>query len=396
MKTLLLHYEGSVTPKATSFLKSEPIDMSFSATYEVEESDAAHAKTIQKEFQSAMASAIKSQAKFLDKWLEEKDALISDMVKRYNKLKGGFPSNPSDGAKFVQETAEMAEIAKKLDEYPNDFREIVSNWAEGCREQQGLIAMQTALKSARVKTFSEKNFRVKAGLVVKAVLVIAVIALSIAAIVLSAGAMTPVVLGLAATGLALSGISSLGGLAKTIATNVNTEKKLLSNLKGDVEDIQQAMTGMRDKGTKLTKHVTELQNLIKIKEDQLQQIEADAKKYIVQARSYEVELGKLTVLVANGMLDEKAFKAKQKASKEVSAKLAELTTTFAKTRHDLAKSKLLLNNLTALGVDLDKVSGHAPNSVLSNIKDKATSVDGWLEMTGTVGGLVGASAYVIV
>jgi hypothetical protein len=155
------------------------------------------------------------------------------------------------------------------------------------------------------------------------------------------------------------------------------------------------MSGAQEKGSKLAKHATELQNLIKIKEDQLGAIENEAKKYLVEANRYKSELAKLNALGAAELLDQKKLKAKQKASEDINAKLKTLVGQFSAIRSDVNKSKELLKGLSALGVDLAKVSGQAPNTVLSNLKERFTSVDGWLDVAGTVGGLTGGAAYVI-
>jgi DNA repair exonuclease SbcCD ATPase subunit len=396
MPIVKLKFEGGVTPKATSFLTPQKFDMGYEADYDADPSDAAHAKTLQQEFQSAMADAVKKQATELNNWLVQKNALIAELVKGVEALKGKFPEDVGQANAFGQRAAELARAAKQIEDLQADYQQIVSDWAENCRLQQSQVAMLIAVKKARVKTFAAKNFRVKAGLAIKAVLVVAVIALSITAIVLSAGSMAPVVLGLAAAGLALSGISSLGGLAKTIKTNVDTEKKLLANIQQDVEVIRTAMSGVQDKSSKLAKHATELQNLIKLKQDQLAAIENDAKKYLVEANKYKSELARLNALAATALLDQKKLKAKQKASDDINAKLKALVGQFSAIRSDVNKSKELLKGLSDLGVDLAKVTNQAPNTVLGNVKDRFTSIDGWLDVAGTVGGLTGGAAYVIV
>src|SRR3954467_6989107 len=118
MKTVTFSYSGSVTPKATTYLKSQPLDMSYDSTADVAESDASHAKTIQAELQSAMDKAIKAQLAFLNKWLEEKDTLIASMVKRSDELKGAFPLTQQDAANYDKKVKEHTPVAKELDQLP--------------------------------------------------------------------------------------------------------------------------------------------------------------------------------------------------------------------------------------------------------------------------------------
>lgn len=395
MPTVKLSYKGSVTPKSTSFLTPQKFDMGFEADYDADESDAAILKTLQKEFQSAMEDNVKKQVAHLDKWLTEKNALIADLVKGAEALKGSFPDDPGKASAFTAKASTLAKSATQIKALEEDYRKIVSDWADNCREQQAQVAIVTAIKKARVKTFQQKNFRVKAGLAIKAIIVVAVIALSVAAIVMSCGSMAPVVVGLAAAGIALSGVSSLGAIGKNIATNIDTEKKLLNNIKTDIEGVRAAMTGVSEKGSKIAKHVTELQNVIKIKEDQIRAIENDSRKYLVDANKFKGELAKLKALGASEVLDAKKLATKQKGSDEINAKLTKLATQVGTLKADILKSKELLKQLQDLGVDIAKVSGQAPNSVLGNLKDRFTSVDGWLDAAGTAGSLVGGAAYVI-
>ena len=384
MKTVTFSYSGSVTPKATTYLKSQPMDMSYDSTADVGESDASHAKTIQAEFQSAMDKAIKAQLAFLNKWLEEKDALIANMVKRSDELKGAFPLTQQDAASYDKKVKELTAIAKELDQLPKEFQGIVNDWAANCRQQQGLIAMQKAVQKARVTTFENKSFRVKTGMAVKALLLVAGIALSIAAIVLTAGATAPIFVGLAATGIALSGIGGLGGIAKNIVENANTEKKLLSNVTKDVEAITNAFGGVKDKGASLKKHVTELSNLVKIREDRVRSLENDIKKYKVEAASYSKNVAALN---AAPLVNTSKVKSNQKACDELVVKLNEANAKITALKADNQKAADLLKGLTDLGVELDKVSGQGPNTLLGNLKQRYTSVDGWLDLSNSLGSL---------
>lgn len=390
--TFTFSFTGSATPAATTFLSSKPLDMSFSTTYELEASDAAHVKTIQKEFQSYLEKSLKGQLGRLNTWLGEKDAIIAGMVKRAKDLEKGFPSDPKQAAAYTAGIKVALAEVKQIDEFSGDYQQIVSDWAENWRGQQALNAIQVALKSARVKTFNQKGFRVKAGLVVKAVLVIAAVALGIAAIVLSAGAAAPLVVGLAAAGLALSGITSLGAVAKSIAENANTEKKLLANVQKDVEAIQAAFGGALTKGSSLRKHVTELANLIKIREDQIQALLNDVKKYKVEAVSYAKNVAALSKV---GHLDASKLKAKEKACNEMSAKLDQATAKIAELQGDNAKARELLKGLTDFGVSLDKLSGEGPNSLLGNLKNRFKGIDGWLDLGNQLGGLVGGAGGLV-
>ena len=393
MKTIDFKYVGSVTPKATSFLTSPAIDMGFTASYDVQESDFAQAGTVQKEFKSAMDSEIKGQLSHLNKWLAEKDALIAAMVAKHKELKGSFPTNPAQAAAYKKSVDEMAVIARQIEDFPKDYAKIVADWAKNCEQQQGLIAMQTAVKAARIKTFEAKGFRVKLGIAIKITLAVAATALAIAAIVLTAGATAPLFVGLAAAGIALSGIGSIGTIAKVIVDSGNTEKKILASATKDVEAIQQAFGGVKDKSSSLKKHVTELSNLILVRDGKLSELDTDVRKFSAQAAGYDRIVKALESELAKGALvDTTKIAAKKKASAEVNAKLKDAEGRIAAIKADNKKARDLLNELSALGVELDKVSGQGSNTLLGNIKARYSGVDGWLDLSNTVGGLAGSAS----
>lgn len=393
MKAIDFKYAGSVTPKATTFLTSPAIDMSFTSTYDVQDSDAANAATLQKEFKSAMDTAIKTQLSHLNKWLTEKDALIAGMMEKHKTMKAGFPGNAAQAADYKKKVDEMAIVAKQMSEFPKDYAAIVTGWAKNCEQQQGLIAMQTAVKAARIKTFEAKNFRVKLGIAIKITLAVATTALAIAAIVLTAGATAPLFVGLAAAGIALSGIGSIGGIAKVIVDSGNTEKKILASATKDVEAIQQAFGGVKDKSSSLKKHVTELSNLILMREGKLTELDNDVKKYTAQAAGYDKIVVALDAELKKGALvDAGKIAAKKKASTDVTAKLKDSQAKITAIKADNQKARDLLKELSSLGVELDKVSGQGASTLLGNIKARFSGVDGWLDLSNTVGGLAGSAA----
>ena len=390
MKSIDFKYVGSVTPKATTFLTSPAIDMGFTSSYEVQDSDFAAAATVQKEFKTAMDTAIKNSLSRLNQWLTDKDALIANMMAKHKAMKAGFPSTAAQAADYKKKVDEMAVLAKQIDQFPKDYAEIVTSWAKNLEQQQGLIAMQTAVKAARIKTFEAKGFRVKLGIAIKVVLAVAVTALAIAAIVLTAGATAPLFVGLAAAGIALSGIGSAAGIAKAIVESGNTEKKILASATKDVEAIQAAFG---DKSSALKKHVTELSNLILIREGKLTELDTDVKKFAAQAGGYDkIVLALDAELKKGALVDTAKLASKKKASVDINAKLLETQKTITAIKADNQKARDLLKGLTALGLDLDKVSGQAPSTLLGNIKARYSGVDGWIDLSNTVGGLASGAA----
>ena len=159
----------------------------------------------------------------------------------------------------------------------------------------------------------------------------------------------------------------------------------------DVEAVQAAFGGVSKTGSSLAKHVTELQNLVKIREDEIRRLEMDLKKYRVAATSYSkqvVELEKARVV------DTSKLKARQKSTEQMSTQLDESIARIGTLKADNAKAAAILKDLTDLGLQLDKLSGQAPNTLLGNLKERFGSVNGWLDLSGQLGGIAGGASGV--
>ena len=383
-------YKGSVTPKATKYLKSDAISMDFKATIDLSGSDAGNLKAVQAAFQSEMDSRIGKQLDHLNKWLSERDDVINDMVKRFETLKKeGFPDGPAAAQQRAKTIKELGELAIKIQKYPEDYATIVQDWGQNCRDQQGQISMQLAVKKARITTFDDKSFRVRAGQAIKGVLIVAAIAVSVAAIVVSAGATAPLFIGLAAAGATIAGLSNLTNLGKNIVDNINMEKRILANAQKDVEAIQAAFTGVKDKNTALFKHIQELGNLIKKREGDIAKLQNDLLPAKAALGGYTRDITKLT---GDPTVNASEITAKTKAAADLTTKMKETEARIATLKAENTKGEDLLKTLSSLNVDLDKISGNTPNTVLGNLKDRFSKIEGWTDLGNTMGGLVNSAA----
>ena len=54
---------------------------------------------------------------------------------------------------------------------------------------------------------------------------------------------------------------------------------------------------------------------------------------------------------------------------------------------DIVASKGVLNELKDLGISLEKVSGQSANTVLGNLKERFSKIDGWVGLGKEVGGM---------
>ncbi len=391
-KPFPITYKGSVTPKATKFLSSPALVMDFDGTIELDATDGANIKNVQKEFQSKMEAQIKGQLGALDKWLAEKDAVIADLMKRYEDLKKApFPSGPKPAQDRLKTLQDLKAIADKINDYTKDFQTIVSDWATNCKEQQAKVAMVVATKAARVKSFEDKSFRVRAGQVVKAVLVVAAIVVSVAAIIVTAGATAPLFVGLAAAGAAIGGVSSLTQLGKNIKDNYSMEERILASAKTDVDSVEDAFGKVRDKGTKIGKHVTDLTNLMKMRDDNIRALENEIQSKKAAAKGYLAEIGKIS---ADPLTPAGEITSRSKAANELASKVGEAETKIKTLKADNAKGADVLKVLTDLGVQVGKLSGQDVGSVSKSLAARFGDLDKVTDLVSAVGGIVNGAAGV--
>jgi hypothetical protein len=314
------------------------------------------------------------------------------MVKQHEAIKKfGFPTTASDAKSMAAKNAALVKLANEIQGLKDDYVKIVNDWAENARKQQGLICLMTALKKARAQTITNKSWRVRAGIAIKVVLVVAAIALSIAAIVLTAGATAPIFIGLAAAGLALTGISSIADVGLKIKNNANTEKKILTNVQNDVKKIEAALKPMDGVKTSLAKHVTELQNVMKVRVDSIRQVKTNLQEKKAQIGGYDGQLTKLTAEMAKLPEQDKKMLAeiasRQKKVADLKKKVQQLEKSIVKMEQDNVEAKALLKQLEDMNIQLEKISGQSASTVASNLKARFSSPEGWIELGNDVGGL---------
>lgn len=390
--THTVKFAGSVTPKKTKFLTSSAFKMDFEGTLDLDEVDASKIKAIQKAFQSEMSSRIKAQLSHLDGWLKQKDQLIATMVKKHEDIKKfGFPSTGSEASAMAAKNKALEALAKEIQGLEKDYKEIVEAWATNAREQQGRICLMTALKKARAKTLNDKSWRVKAAMAIKVTLVVAAIALSIAAIVLTAGATAPIFIGLAAAGLALSGVSSIAGVGVMIKNNASTEKKILTNVQKDVKTIENALKPVAGAKTSLAKHVTELRNVMKVRLDSTKQLKADIQKKKAEIGGYEGQLVALAAAVGKQTTPDKKTLAEIASRKKniatVKKQVQAIEKRIIKAAEDNVAAQALLDDLVTMNIDLEKISQTSGSTLGGNLKERFTSLQGWIDLGNDVGGL---------
>lgn len=381
MPKVKLEYKGSVTPKATSFLKPHAIDMHVEVEYDVPASDAAHAGLLQKEFQKAMQDGVERQLAGLNQWLKERDTILEKLVKGIEALRGSFPADQAQAHAFSQQAEVLRQMADKAQSLEKDYLELVNDWAGHCKGQQANVALVVALKNARMSALESKRFKVIGGGIGQAAWTIAPVALAAITLALSAGPLAPAVLAVLATIVALRGVNALYQGGKQIASHSSVEKKLLADLNKDVEAIRSALAATHDSHSRIVRHASDLENLIAVRTDQLHGLENQFNQIVPQMHRLEKELHALRARPeAAVLLDASAIQKHEKALATTKTHLHELHQLSAAAKADIDGWQAVAREVQALGVDLGKVAEAAPGSILEKLKARAGSADDWLKM----------------
>lgn len=391
----MVSFVGKVSPKKTKYLVSPSFDLDVSGTLVLDETDGSKFKLIQKEFTNVMKKHLKTQLGHLDGWLKEKNKLVEEMVTKHEAIKKfGFPSTASDANALAAKNKALVTLAEQTQKLKDEYTKIVNDWAENARKQWPHVCLPQALKNARAKDLKNKTWRVRAGMAIKITLVVLAIALSIAAIVLTAGTTAPIFVGLAAAGIALSGASSIAGVGVMIKNNASTEKKILENVKADVKKITEALKPLDKTKSSLAKHVTEMRNVMKVRLDSTKQLKTDIQKKKAEIGGYDNQLKLLRIeLAKQGTPDKKMLAeiaSREAKMAKVKKQVGSIERKIANMNTDNKAAQALLDELEDMNVQLDKISGQSANTVASNLKERLTSADGLIELSGELGGLVGA------
>jgi hypothetical protein len=391
-KTFTVKFVGTVAPKKTKYLASPKFDLDVSGTLDLDETDASKFNTIQKEFTKAMNKHLKTQLGHLDGWLKEKNKLVEEMVTKHEAIKKfGFPSTASDANALAAKNKALVTLAEQTQKLKDDYTKIVNDWAQNARKQWPHICLPQALKNARTKTLQNKSWRVRAGMAIKITLIVLAVALSIAAIVLTAGATAPIFVGLAAAGIALSGASSIAKVGVMIKDNANIEKKILENVKKDVQKVTEALKPLDKTKSSLAKHVTEMQNVMKVRLDSTKQLKTEIHKKKVEIGGYDSQLKLLRTELAKQSPPDKKMLAeiasREKKIVNIKKQIGAIDSKMAKMEVDNKAAQALLDELKDMNIQLEKISGQSANTVASNLKERFSSSDGWISLGEDLGGL---------
>lgn len=385
MKTYHFSYKGTVTPTHTTFLTAQPLTMDFDGDLDLDETDASHFKTIDSEFQKTMKNLIANQLGFLNGWLKEKQALLEGVKSGFEKWQKEAPTDAQAIQQRQKKLDELKLEAEKIPKLEKDYKFLVENWAENCRHQQGLRAMMLAVKSARVRVFNEKCFRVRAGVAVKASLLIAPLILSIVALIASAASTNPAFVILSGIGVCISGGVAIAQISKMVFETIDMEKRTMEEVKKDVAAVRAAFDGAKGKGSTLAKHATELHNLMKIRQDNIAKIRFQLLKYEAQSSGI---LKAIEQLKTDKTVSREALEAKTKQFGLLTERIRQANKEISSLEHHNEDAEKLLRSLKELNVSLETIVGQAPNSIWETWKNHFTNLDNLANWFGSLGGSV--------
>jgi uncharacterized coiled-coil protein SlyX len=276
----------------------------------------------------------------------------------------------------------LKEIAKQIPELPRVFQRIVQDWAENCREQQGLIAMSQAVKIAEIKVLQGKAFRVRAGVTVKALLIVSVFATSVAALIASASTTNPVFVVISSIGVLISGVAGLAQITTMVVKTISIEKLILKNAQKDVDAVLAAFGSAKAKGSDLAKHVEELSNAMKVRSGHIEHLRMKSLEYRVDFQNRYIELGELR---ADPSVDQKAIAAKRTEVEKVMGQLKSVAGKIEDMNNLNKASQKLLNSLSELNISLDALTGQKPITFLESLKNHFSNLDNLNNYLNTVG-----------
>jgi chromosome segregation ATPase len=384
-------YEGTAKPSKLKHIDPGEFDMDFKVYIDLDANDSAKSAKIQKEFASEMKDRIDKQMSFLNKRLEEWNDVIDGFVKEGKELEGAFPNTEQDAKKFQTLASKLKPVLDKIESFKKDYQTICENWAENCREQQGLIAIQEAIKSVNKKAVAAKNFRVNLGKAIKVALVIIGVAVSIAAIVVSAGATAPLFIGLASAGLVVATGGNLMNLGKWLNDKGSNETRTYKELQKSLQSIQGMVDGLPSQCEGMAKHVTELQNLVKERATRITELKQEQAKKKAEAFGYIKQVDEIISKAGDSAVKGIAAKKKAQADK-VMQECEKLAGQIAQLEKHNTDSQQLLRDLSDYGVEIGKLSGHSGSTLLGNLKTKLTSLDGLGDILSSTGSIVNSAS----
>ncbi|MFY9211279.1 MAG: hypothetical protein WAO69_09150 [Aestuariivita sp.] len=396
-KICTFEYSDKVTPKKTSFLSSEPLEISIKIDYALDQSDVANKSKVEKFFVEETKKRISKQLSHLNSWILDKSKLVEKLNKEAEKAEKVLASgkvSKTDANAFKAAYLEVVKLQKDVENLKSDYQTIVNNWASGL-EQQALIALEQALKKGRVAAFNAKKAKLRKTTALRAVLVIGGISLGVAALILSGGALAPAFLGLAIAGVAISGTASLVSLGKGCKEVYDTETRLLKQVESDLKELQSVLDKANSSRGKMGGHLSDMNNLVKMKEDKIAKLLVDINKKSAELTSYEAEQTKLMAELAKSASNKSALKKHAANSKIVDTLKKDIATArkkVSKVKSGMAQSKELERSLKDIGVKLGDVAGLQPKSLSAQTKQLLSTSEGWLQIADTVGAFTGGAS----
>ena len=379
-------YADTLTLNKTDFLSSKPLEVGFDLDYSLAQSDLANKNILEKEFLKLAKQGVKNQLKRLNQWLDEKSAKLKVLSSAAEKLEKDINSGKvtRDAANDIKNKKNnLLNLINEVKHLEKEYKEIVDGWVKNL-EQQGHIAFSSALKKARIIAHKDKKAELRFTKVAKGVLIISGIVLAAVVLAATAGALAPAILGVAIAAQAMSGAVGIVNVGVMCNDIYDTEKLLLKNVSKDLEELKSVLDNTNTTHTKMRGHLTDLANLIKIKDDKIITFRNELDELESKLSTFKKNLVELLKITTSTAIKKQAETRKKIELLEEHIKGTKKK--LSKVKSAVERFKTLAKDLKNINVKLENVAGIQPKSLIEETKQLFTTTEGWKQLAAAFSG----------
>ena len=157
------------------------------------------------------------------------------------------------------------------------------------------------------------------------------------------------------------------------------EKRLLGQVEDDIKQLENALGKVETVTGPFAKHTADLRGYYKDREAKMKELGTDLAKLEAQLKGINIELGKLEKLDPTNGGWASDINKKRKAAADCQKDIDKIEAKYAEAKKGAQHAFALFTKMEELGVNVAKVTAVAPSTMLQNIKQYVTSVDGVLD-----------------
>jgi peptidoglycan hydrolase CwlO-like protein len=209
--------------------------------------------------------------------------------------------------------------------------------------------------------------------------------------VVTAGATAPLLIGLASAGLVVATGGNMMNLGKWLNDKGSNETRTYKELQKSLQSIQGMVEGLPGQCEGMAKHVTELQTLVKERATRITELKQELAKKKAEAFGYIKQVDEIISKAGDGAVKGTAAKKKAQADK-VMQECEKLSGQIAQLEKHNTDSQQLLRDLADYSFEISKLSGHSGSTLIGNLKNKLTSLDGLGDIMSSTGSIVNSAS----